>query len=84
MLNILRIQILGFKTLKLESKAFLRDCKRMETILTDDEKCLEAFNNAIVIIDKIINGKHSGNYDRSIAKTVGFSKSIKDHFLSVD
>lgn len=62
----------------ISSNKFIKYCGKMEQILYDNNECKEAFLRATNIIDKVVNEKYDGNYDRSIAKTVLFSKYIKN------
>jgi AIPR protein len=74
MLNILRIQVSGKDMPSIISNKFIKYCEIMEITLSEDNKCKEAFLNTTAIIDSHVNG----NYDRAVAKTVTFSRSIKN------
>lgn len=75
MLNIFRIQVSSETMPNIASNKFIKYCKEMEEVLWNDNRCKEAFLKTTIIIDKSVNG----NYDRAVAKTITFSKSIKQH-----
>ncbi|GJD19579.1 hypothetical protein RIVM261_045350 [Rivularia sp. IAM M-261] len=77
LLNIFRIQISGLNMPEISSNKFIKYCEKMEQILHNDNECKEAFIRATTIIDKVVNEKYNGNYDRSSAKTLLFSRQIK-------
>lgn len=77
-LNIFRRQVSGLKQPDLNSKKFIKYCEKIEKVLTNDEHCLEAFINTSNFIDQLIHEKYQGKYDRSFAKTVTFTKHIKE------
>lgn len=74
MLNIFRMQVSGLDMPDITSNRFTSYCKKMEETLWNDDKCRDAFLRAANIIDATANG----DYDRAVAKTVTFSKAVKD------
>jgi len=77
MLNIFRIQVSGKDMPPINSNKFIKYCENMEKILSDENKCKEAFLITTEIIDKAVNN----NYDRASAKTITFSRTIKDFLV---
>lgn len=73
MLNIFRMQVSGLSMPDITANKFIKYCKTMEETLWDDNKCRDAFLKTTSVIDQSVNG----NYNRAVAKTVAFSKSIK-------
>lgn len=73
-LNVFRMQVSGVDMPDLASNRFIAYCKKMEGILWNDDMCRDAFLKAAATIDEAVNG----NYDRAVAKTIAFTRSVKD------
>jgi hypothetical protein len=82
LLNIFRIEIAGFYKPDISSNQFIRYCEKIEKVLQDNNQCKEAFFKTTIILEKVVDEKHSGIYDRSVAKTVAFSKNVQNYLRS--
>ncbi|VEP13580.1 AIPR protein (fragment) [Hyella patelloides LEGE 07179] len=74
MLNIFRIQQGGKKMPQMNSNQFEKYCEKMEKVLWDDRKCLEAFKEATFVIDSVVEN----DYNREVAKRKGLVESINN------
>jgi hypothetical protein len=75
-LNILRIQVSGKIMPDITSNKFIKYCETLEQALWNDNKCKDVLLGTLNIIDEAVNG----DYDRAVAKTVGFSNAINNCF----
>ncbi|MBD6618118.1 AIPR family protein [Komarekiella sp. 'clone 1'] len=75
-LNILRIQVSGKIMPDITSNKFIKYCETLEQALWDENQCRDVLLDTINIVDQAVNG----DYDRAVAKTVGFSNAINNCF----
>lgn len=72
MLMILRLKFAGNDMPEMKSNKFKRYCEPIQKILWDTQLSIDAFNEAIDIIDE----SFPGDYDSDITKNVGFLNNI--------
>ncbi|MFS8214795.1 AIPR family protein [Paenibacillus sp. S29] len=56
LLDLIRMQILGTTLFDMKSNKFEKSCERLNRIVWDDDECLLAIQNSIVLLDSVLNG----------------------------
>lgn len=64
LLGLVRMQVAGTSMPAMTSNQFEKYCDRLKEVLWDDNKCLQAIQDACALLDTVL----SGNYDRDKAK----------------
>ncbi|MGA7563396.1 MAG: AIPR family protein [Desulfobaccales bacterium] len=77
-LGIIRIQIAGVPMPYMGANEFKRYCDRIREVLWDDDRCLEAVNNACRMLDEIL----AGDYNRDRAKDSTIQSQARDRITA--